>query len=321
MSTHLIVGAGAIGRSAARHLSHAGHDVIVASRRGTAVPEASTARPVAADATDVDALCRLATGATAIINAVNPPQYSTWARDWPPVAAALIEAAARTGAGLVTVSNLYLYGPVDAPMTEETPIAPNGVKGKIRARMWADALAAHQAGRIRATEARASDYFGPGAGSHVSYLNEFVIAPAAAGRRAWLPLGGPDIPHSWTYVDDIGALAARLATGDDGWGRPWHVPTSPPRTTRQVAGDAAALAGAREPRLSTVPGPVMAIGRAAVPLLREFRETAHQFEHPYVLDSSAATAAFDLEPTQWSDALAATIAAQTGTAASAATAR
>jgi hypothetical protein len=45
---------------------------------------------------------------------------------------------------------------VDAPMTEDLPMAPNTVTGRIRAQVWQEAIAAHRAGRVRVTEVRAS---------------------------------------------------------------------------------------------------------------------------------------------------------------------
>jgi nucleoside-diphosphate-sugar epimerase len=83
--------------------------------------------------------------------------------DWPPLADALLGAAQQCGAVLVIMSNLYVYGPVDHPITERDPLLrPVGAKGRVRAEMWEKALAAHQAGRIRVVELPASDYFGPG---------------------------------------------------------------------------------------------------------------------------------------------------------------
>jgi len=63
---------------------------------------------------------------------------------WPPIANALLVAAERSGAVLATTSNLYGYGPVSAPMTEATPLAATGTKGRVRVQMWRDALAAHE---------------------------------------------------------------------------------------------------------------------------------------------------------------------------------
>jgi hypothetical protein len=67
-----------------------------------------------------------------------------------------VATAEATGAGYVMLGNLYGYGPVDAPMTEDLPMAPNTVKGRIRAQVWQEAIAAHRAGRVRVTEVRAS---------------------------------------------------------------------------------------------------------------------------------------------------------------------
>jgi len=41
----------------------------------------------------------------------------------------IVQIAEQTGAGLVTVSNLYAYGRVVGPMTEDQPLVPNGHKG------------------------------------------------------------------------------------------------------------------------------------------------------------------------------------------------
>lgn len=306
MTTHLIVGAGGIGRETARALVQDGHEVVMLTRSGTD-PGLSGVRAVAGDAADADLLARHARGAASIVNAVNPA-YHRWPQDWPPIAAALLQAAEQTGAGLVTVSNLYLYGQVDAPMTEQTRVRPNGHKGQVRAQMWADALAAHDAGRVRATELRASDYFGPGASSGMSMLNQFVIARAAVGKAVRLPVGVPEAPHSWTYLPDIGRLAATLATDERAWGRAWHVPSAPARTFAQVAADVAAVAGVPAPAVSRYPAVIMRIARLASPTVRELDETRHEFERPFLLDATAATATFGLEATPWADALAATIA-------------
>lgn len=306
MRKYVVVGAGGIGRGAAEALAAAGGEVTVVTRSGTD-PRIDGVRPLAADAVDDAALVEAADGAVAIVNAMNPRQYHTWERDWPPVARALLASAERTGAGLVTVSNLYLYGVVDAPMTEQTPVAPVGAKGRVRAAMWADALAAHEAGRVRATELRASDYFGPGAGPRTSMLNEFVIGRAAAGKRVRLIEGGPDVPHSWTYLPDIGRFAAVLAADDRSWGRAWHVPTEPPRTMRQVAADVAALRGRAAPAVTRLPRPLKLAARV-MPVVRELDETAHQFERPFVLDSSDAEETFGVRATPWEEALRSTVA-------------
>ena len=55
----------------------------------------------------------------------------------------MLAAAERTGALLVSLENLYGYGPTGGrPMTEDLPLAATGVKGRTRAAMTAELLAA-----------------------------------------------------------------------------------------------------------------------------------------------------------------------------------
>ena len=114
---HLVVGAGPVGRATAEQLVLAGHEVVLASRSGHG-PDVPGVTRIAVDAADADAVAEAAIGARAIYNCVNPPAYDKWATMWPPIAAALLAAAERTGAVLVTAANLYAYGPVEGPMVE-----------------------------------------------------------------------------------------------------------------------------------------------------------------------------------------------------------
>lgn len=309
MSTHVVLGTGGIGRAVAAALRRDGHEVIMGSRSGVSrrpLPEG--ARLVAVDATDAAALAELFTGAESVTNAINPPKYSTWDRDWPPVAAAILEAVEKTGVRLVTVSNLYGYGIVNSPMGEGDSDHPNGHKGALRAAMWAEAKALTDAGRIRATELRASDYFGPGATKGMSIVGDLVISRVAGGGRGFMPMGHRDAPHSWTYLPDIGSLAAHLATDDRAIGRVWHVPNAAPRSVQQVADDTARIAGTRAGRVRVLPRPVGTALGVVWPLVRELRETRHQFERPFVVDSTLTEQTFGVAATPWEQALTETVA-------------
>ncbi|MEV4541515.1 NAD-dependent epimerase/dehydratase family protein [Micromonospora echinaurantiaca] len=301
MALHLIVGAGPVGSATARLLADRGERVRLVTRRGGGPAHPGVER-IAADATDAGRLAELATGAAALYNCANPA-YHRWTTDWPPLAGAMLTAAERSGAVLATVGNLYGYGPVDAPMTESTPLRPNSVKGQVRVRMWTDALAAHRAGRVRITEVRGSDYLGTGAQSMVNML---VLPRVAAGKRALVP-ADLNAPHSWTYVGDVARTLVAVATDERGWGRAWHVPTAPAVSIRELATRAAALAGAPAPKLTRMPGPVLWLGGLFDPTAKEMREVAYQFAGPFVLDSTAATATFGIDPMPLDDALAATL--------------
>ncbi|GAA3812540.1 NAD-dependent epimerase/dehydratase family protein [Sphaerisporangium flaviroseum] len=299
MGKHVVVGAGQVGSQLAESLAAEGHEVVVVTRSGSG-PAVPGVTRTAADAGDGNRLTGLARGADALYNCVNP-QYHRWAQDWPPIATALLAAAQESGAVLVTLGNLYGYGPVDRPMTEDLPLAASGTKGRVRAKMWADALAAHQAGRVRITEVRASDYFGPGM-SDQSFFGDRLTAPVLAGKTVWVP-ADPDQPHSVTYLPDVARALMTVAGDERAWGRAWHVPTNPAESIRQVAGRIAVLAGAPTPRIRSVPHLVMRAAGLVSPLLREMEETRYQMVRPFVLDSSAFETTFGVAPTPMDDAL------------------
>ena len=302
---HVIVGAGPVGRATAVQLVSEGHDVVLVSRSG-AGPDVPGTRREAADAADADALAALATGAVALYNCINPPSYGVWPTYWPPVAAAFLDAAERSGATLVTASCLYGYGPVDEPMVEGMPDAAPGTKGRLRAQMWADALAAHEGGRIRAVEVRGSDYMGPWITSaHIPH-----VTPRALSGKAVRVFGSPDLPHSFTDVRDMGRALAAVAQRPSAWGRVWHAPTNEPRTQAEAVADVCRAAGRPPVTVKPWPRALLSVGGAFVPMLREMRETVYQFQRPYVLDSAAITRELGLEPTPWAEVCRATATGQ-----------
>ncbi|MGW5682532.1 NAD-dependent epimerase/dehydratase family protein [Nonomuraea sp. NPDC003754] len=301
MGKHVVVGAGQVGRHVARKLIAQGHEVVVVTRSGSG-PEG--VRKVAADVADSAALIEIARGADAVYNCVNPP-YHRWLTDWPPMAASFLAAAEQSGAVLVALGNLYSYGPVQGPMTEDLPPASDSPKAQVRAAMWADMLAAHEAGRVRVAEVRGSDYFGPGA-TDQSFLGDRFIKPLRAGRT--IPLVWPaDVPHSWTYLPDVAEALVVAAADERAWGRAWHVPTSEPLTFREIGDRMATVLGLPAPRMSRLPWPLVRAIGLVNPLIGELRHTRYQFVAPFEIDSSAFTDTFGIKPTPIDDALRATL--------------
>ena len=310
MAVHVIVGQGSVGRATAGLLLEQGHEIRVITRSGGPATAAGrraggwerTVRHIGLDASDAEALTSAAQGATVLYNCASPA-YHRWATDWPPLAAALLTGAERTGAVLATVSNLYGYGSVPAPMSETTPLRAQGRKGRVRARMWLDALAAHESGLIRATEVRASDYIGL---DSQSPLGPRVVPRLLAGRRVQV-LGSADAAHSWTYVGDVARLLVTVGSDPRAWGRPWHVPTNPPRTQREAIADLARVAGVRPVKVTVMPRAMLALAGLFNPVVRELPEVAYQMEQPFIIDSTAAQATFGLLPTPWEHVLSETI--------------
>ena len=95
----------------------------------------------AADATDPEAAADAAKGASVIYQCLNAP-YTAWPKLFPPLQRGVLAAAERADALLVTLENIYAYGPTGGQaMTEDLPLAATTSKGRTRAAMTAELLA------------------------------------------------------------------------------------------------------------------------------------------------------------------------------------
>ncbi|PVW01892.1 NAD-dependent epimerase [Microbacterium sp. Gd 4-13] len=296
MRKHFIIGAGPIGTELASHLADGGDQVRLVSRSG-----GQSAHPgmehVALDATDLKALAASAAGFDVMYNCANPGPYPLWEERWPPLAASILAAAEDSGTVLVTLSNLYGYGQVDGPITRNQPLRASDHKGALRNRMWEDALAAHNAGRVRVTEARASDYLGPTATAANGLLARYATR-TLSGRPARV-FATPDQPHTFTAVIDIAATLAVLGADERAWGQAWLVPSNPPVTVRTMLTALNAHIGTRAPTLTIVPRWLLRAAGAFIPMLREVNGVLYQFDHPFVSDALDTTTTFGITPTNW----------------------
>ncbi len=288
MSKHVIVGSGPIGSAVARLLAERGESVLVVTRSGTG-PAHPLIERISADATDVTRLTALTKDAVALYNCANP-KYTQWESLWPPLAGAILTAAQRTGAVLAITGNLYGYGPVPGGrMTEDSPLAATGRKGRVRIKMWQDALT----GGVRTVEVRGSDYIGAGA---ASIFSQILLPAIAKGRTAWMP-GDLDAPHTFTYTGDMARTLVDLAGDERAWGRAWHVPSVPAISVRELAARYFALSGTGPVPLRRLPRFVMRTAGTVVPMARELAEMDYQFYAPFVMDSTLTERTFGLTAT------------------------
>jgi nucleoside-diphosphate-sugar epimerase len=218
----------------------------------------------------------------------------------------VINAAEQSGALLVTLENLYGYGPTGGrPMTEDLPLAATSVKGRTRATMTAELLAAAEAGRVRFAIGRASDFFGAGV-TQGSTLGERVFGNALGGKRADF-IGDPDLPHTYSYVPDIASGLATLGTDPRAMGQVWHLPGPPTGTTRAFIDLMAGQVG-HPVAIRSVPKLALRALGLVNPMLRELAEVSYQFEQPFVLDTSKYESVFGAAGTPVAAAITATVA-------------
>ena len=288
MSSNVIIGSGPIGSAVAGLLVDQGETVTMVTRsgRGPAHPQIKL---VAADASDARRLTAVAEGANTVYNCANP-KYTQWEKLWYPMNNAMIAAAKATGAVYVITGNLYVYGPQPGGhMNENTPLGAVGRKGKVRIKMWRDALNSG----VPTVEVRGSDYLGAGA---VGVFSSVLLPAIQSGRTAWTP-GNPDLPHSFTYTGDMAHTMVTLARDDRAYGKAWHAPTQPALTIRELANRYTDLTGQSRLKMRAMPRFAMHAAGLVVPMAREMAEMDYQFYAPFHLDSTLTENTFGLKPT------------------------
>jgi nucleoside-diphosphate-sugar epimerase len=288
-----IFGYGPVGRATTARLMAEGRAVIVAQRRAPPdLPKGAVFAP--ADALDRDAVVKAVRGARQFVVAIGFA-YSgiIWREVWPKAMANFVAACKATGARMVFIDNLYMYGPQTEPLVETMPLTDTGWKPAARSaatRIWMDAAAS---GEALIAALRAADFYGPGVGN--SYLGDTSIGKFAKGKPAVF-VGSPDVLHDYAYVPDIARAATTLlAAPDSAFGQAWHVPCAPTRTTRDILAIAAETLGVKL-RISAMPAWMLGASAMFSPLLRELIEMRFQWDRPYHVDASRFAAAF------WSDA-------------------
>ena len=284
-----IFGHGSVGRATAARLLSEGREVVVAQRNAPRdLPSGATFAPV--DALDRDAVVKAVRGSGQFVVAIGFP-YSgpLWREVWPKVMTNFVEACKATGARMVFVDNLYMYGPQTTPLNETMPLADYGLKPAARSaatRIW---MAAAAAGEARVAALRPPDFYGPGVG--LSFLGDTSIGKLAQGKAAVF-VGSPDVLHDYAYVPDIArAVGTLLDAPDLAFGQAWHMPCAPTRTTRdllQIAADTLHV----KLHISALPAWMLGPSAMFSPLLRELKEMRFQWDRPYQVDASRFRAAF-----------------------------
>ncbi len=297
---HVVAGVGAVGRAVIDELVGRGLPVRAIARHSVAdLPREVSV--VEGDITDPEVVRRAVTGAAVIYHTASAP-YDRWPELLHPLMRGILSGSARTGATVVYADNLYAYGPVDGPLTEDLPSRATGPNGRVRAALADQLMEAHTTGTVRAAIGRASDYFGPR--GRQSTAGERLFDPALAGKTTQV-LGDPDLPHTFTYLGDFASGLVTLGMRDEALGEVWHLPSAETLSTREFASLVYEAAGER-PKVTAMPPALLTILALFSPTLRAVRDQQYQREAPWVVDHSKFARVFGAETTPHREAIATT---------------
>jgi nucleoside-diphosphate-sugar epimerase len=272
----------------------------------TARPTPGATEVVAADLTDRDQTIRAVAGSSVVLLLVGLTyDRKVWADQWPSIMANTIEACKRAGAKLLFFDNVYMYGRVSGPMTEQTPFNPCSRKGEIRAQIATTLLNEIQAGTLTAMIARAPDFYGPATSTGV--LNVLVFDAWGKNQKAsWLV--DDSLPHSLIYTPDAARAVLTLAESQSAWNQTWHLPTAPNPPTGREFITTAALAMNRAPKYRVLSPLMVLVFGWFRPVVGEIHEMLYQNDSPYLFDSSKYARAFGFSGTSYVEGIRATAA-------------
>lgn len=288
---------GAIGREIAKVLPLYTDRVRLVSRNPVKVNE--TDEIISADLLNRDETRRAVAGSGVVyVTAGLPYNAKVWKTDWPRLMSNVISACKEYNCRLVFFDNAYMYDRKHLKrMTEETPVKPSSIKGRIRAAVIRMIMEEVEKGTLTALIARSADFYGPGI-QPTSILSEMVIKPLSEGKRAMWP-GPVGYCHSFTYTPDAGKATVLLGNTADAWNQVWHLPTaSNPYIGREWI-EIVARQLAREPKYNSIPGWAMKMAGLFVPLMKELAEMMYQYNRDYIFDSSKFENRFRLLPTSY----------------------
>jgi nucleoside-diphosphate-sugar epimerase len=280
---HIVLGTGAIGRAVAEELVGRGESVRMVNRYGKMNEVPAGVEVIASDLYDQARVREVTRGAKVVYQASQPP-YFEWPEKFPPLQKSIIDGLTGSGAKLVLIENVYMYGDTNGkPMTEDTPYNAHTRKGRVRKEISEAAFAAHKEGRVRVTAGRGGNFFGPWGTD--STMGARVFYPLLRGKPAQL-IGRTAIPHTHTYVKDFGRALVILGERDEADGQAWHIPNDQPRMTQADLVRMFAEEAGLEPKMSSMGKLMMSIGGLFIPEAKETVEMMYEFDKPFIIDSN-----------------------------------
>ncbi|WP_416399908.1 SDR family oxidoreductase [Alicycliphilus denitrificans] len=212
-----------------------------------------------------------------------PPDTQLWEAQFPTMLKNALDACRAAGASFAYFDNTYMYPQDDRLQTEDTPFAPVGRKGKVRAAMASMVLDEMARGEIPVLIGRAPEFYGPG--KTQSFTNALVIEKLQAGKKPRVPVRG-DTRRTLIWTPDASRALAALGNAPDAFGQTWHLPCCDDRLTYQEFVAMASEVFGREPAYSVIgKWTLTAAGLFSKPV-REIRELLPRYEQDNLFDST-----------------------------------
>ena len=229
-------------------------------------------------------------------------QYDSkvWQEQWPKLMQNVINACKENKSKLVFFDNVYMYGKVVGPMTEETNFNPCSLKGEVRAKIATMILDEVSKGSLTALIARAADFYGPETNN--SFLTMMVFENLKKGKAAQLMIG-ENLKHSFTFTPDAGKATALLGNTPSAFNQTWHLPADMNVLTMQQIVEIAAKELNAKAKITVLPKLLIQMAGLFNPIIKESVEMLYQYDSDYIFDSSKFDNAFTFNKVLYADGI------------------
>ena len=303
MALHTIIGAnGTIATELTPILLQNNHAVRLVSRNPKAVGNAQT---FSADVLNREQVFEAVRGSAVVYLLVGLEyKIEVWRKSWPILIRNVIDACKAANAKLIFFDNIYMYGKVNGPITENAPFKPVSKKGEVRAAIDTMLLAEMKAGTLQVAIAKATDFYGPRCTDKSA--PGVLVFDRMKKKLASQWFINANLPRAFNYTPDCAKGLYILATHKEAFGQTWHLPVAQPTPSgKQFVEIAAKYMGANT-KIQVLPKFLLKILGWFNPVMKEMYEMMYQYEFPLVLDSSKFEKAFNFTPTSYEDGIKAT---------------
>jgi nucleoside-diphosphate-sugar epimerase len=250
---------------------------------------------VSVAAEDVTALKAVTTDISVLyVTLAIPYDTAAWQQSWPIVMQNVITASKTNGFKIVFLDNVYMYGRVEGPMTEESPVHPVAKKGVVRAHIAQMLLDAIEAKEVTAVLARSADFYGP----HTRISDGFFNGAYNNGIATWI--GDPNALRTWSYTLDNAKALAILGNDARADNQIWHMPAATAMKGTAFVTLTSELLG-KELQTVPFPGPDANARADFEQKMPEIAEMMYQYDYDYVFDSTKFQQTFAMKPTSYKE--------------------
>ncbi|WP_106915313.1 NAD-dependent epimerase/dehydratase family protein [Chryseobacterium aurantiacum] len=212
-----------------------------------------------------------------------PISSDLWEKQFPLILHNVIEACKINGTKLVFFDNTYMYPQDDRVLTEKTPFAPVGRKGRVRRKMAEMVLKEIESGELEAVICRAPEFYGPG--KTQSITNTLIFDNIKENKKLKVPLSVHK-KRSLIWTPDASRATALIGNTPDAFGQTWHLPVYKSHPTYQeFIGIASEIYG-ENLQYNIVSKFLFKTGSLFNQKIKELLELLPRYEHDNIFDDS-----------------------------------